>query len=74
MRVKQAAAVLEVSPSTVYALVATGRLRCYRVGLGRGAIRISAEQIAEFQRSAEPAAANPPPPPPRLRLKHLRLS
>jgi excisionase family DNA binding protein len=43
MRVKQAAALLEVSQSTVYAVIACGRLRCCRVGLGRGAIRISAD-------------------------------
>jgi excisionase family DNA binding protein len=72
MRVREAARLLEVSPSTVYALIAAGRLRCSRVGLGRGVIRISQEQLADYLRAAEPAPAQPPAP--RARLKHLRLS
>jgi len=36
----------------VYALVAEGRLGCYRIGLGRGTIKISREQIGQYlQRS-----------------------
>ncbi len=76
MRVKEAAARLEVSPKTVYALVAAGELRCYRVGLGRGCIRIAEEHIAEYLGKAEPKFVQPPAtPPPRVpRLKHLRVS
>ncbi len=73
MRVREAAARLEVSPATVYALVASGRLRCYRVGMGRGCIRISDDQLAAYLESAEPVARPAPTPAPRLRLKHLRL-
>jgi excisionase family DNA binding protein len=72
MTVKEAAIRLEVSPATVYAMVASGRLRCYRVGNGRGAIRINEEQLAEYLRAAEPVPAQAPAP--RVRLKHLRLS
>jgi excisionase family DNA binding protein len=64
---------LEVSPATVYALVAANKLRCCRVGLGRGCIRISEEQLADFLRGAEPKP-DPPASAPRVRLRHLRLS
>ena len=77
MRVKDAAVKLEVSIATVYSLVAAGRLRCCRVGMGRGAIRISEEQMAEYLKGAErvvdtmPAPAAPTPP--RYRPKHVRI-
>ncbi|MEW4569549.1 helix-turn-helix domain-containing protein [Tautonia sp. JC769] len=79
MRVREAAQRLDVSPGTVYALVASGRLRCYRVGMGRGSIRISEEHLAEYLRASEPSP--PPgqgrgaeaPAPPHPRLKHLRV-
>jgi excisionase family DNA binding protein len=73
LRVRDVAGQLEVSTSTVYALIAAGKLRCSRIGLGRGVIRISEEQLAEYLRAAEPRVA-PPAPAPRLRLRHLRLS
>lgn len=72
MRVREVAERLEVSPSTVYQIIAAGKLRCSRVGIGRGVIRISEEQLAEYLRAAEPVPARPPAP--RARLKHLRLS
>jgi excisionase family DNA binding protein len=71
MTVKEAAIRLEVSPGTVYALVSSGKLRCYRIGNGRGAIRIGEEHLSEFLKAAEPIPA--PPPAPKVRLKHLRL-
>ncbi len=73
MTVKQAATRLEVSVATVYGLVASGKLRHYRIGNGRGVVRIAEEHLAEFLRGAEPAVA-PPAPAPGVRLKHLRLS
>src|SRR5947208_1364314 len=75
MKVAEAAKKLEVSATTIYALVAAGKLRCYRVGMGRGCIRIADEHIAEYLGKAAPAVsapAAPRPVPPRL--KHLRLS
>jgi excisionase family DNA binding protein len=73
--VRQAAQRLEVSISTVYALVASGKLRCSRIGLGRGVIRISEEQLVEYLRAAELVVAPPPAPPagPGPKLKHIRL-
>jgi excisionase family DNA binding protein len=73
MRVREAAAKLEVSPATVYALVAAGKLRHIRVGLGRGAIRILDEHIADYLRAAEPVTKAVPAPAParQIKLKHL---
>ena len=75
MKVRGAAARLEVSPSTIYSLIATGRLGHYRVGLGRGAIRISEEHITAYLVAAERTAATllAPSPARRIHLKHLRL-
>lgn len=77
MRVKQAAERLEVSPATIYALIAAGKLRCYRIGAGRGSIRIDETHLAEFLRAAESGSGPPPAPAPtpaaQVKLKHLRL-
>jgi excisionase family DNA binding protein len=48
MKVADVAARLEVSAATVYSLIASGKLRHYRIGNGRGAIRISEEHLASF--------------------------
>ena len=57
MTVREAAKRLEVSPSTVYALIAGGLIRCKRYGLGRGCIRISDEHLAEYVKQAESVPA-----------------
>ena len=67
MTVKQAAERLEVSRSTIYGLVAARKLRCSRIGLGRGAIRITEEQLDEYRRGAEVV------PPPRPDYGSMRL-
>jgi excisionase family DNA binding protein len=72
MRVKEVAKRLDVSGGSVYGLIAAGKLKCYRVGLGRGCIRVSEEQLAEYLRAAESAPLAAPPARP-IRLKHLRL-
>jgi excisionase family DNA binding protein len=46
--VQQVAEKLEVSTKLVYALVAAGKLACTRHGIGRGVIRISEDQLAEY--------------------------
>jgi excisionase family DNA binding protein len=74
VNVRQAADRLEVSVATVYGLVASGKLKHYRIGNGRGVVRISDEHIAEFLNKAEPKRLQDPPPPAPRRLKHLRLS
>jgi excisionase family DNA binding protein len=74
MRVREAAQRLDVSQATVYALVASGKLRCHRVGMGRGCIRISEEHLAEYLKASEPVIAPVPPAAlaRRPKLKHLR--
>lgn len=75
MTVKQAAARLEVSAATVYGLVAAGKLRCHRVGLGRGCIRISEEHIVQYLSGAERGGEvmPHPPPSPAYRPKHVKV-
>jgi excisionase family DNA binding protein len=51
--VKEAAKRLDVSPSLVYAPIATGKLGCVRHGLKRGTIRISEEHLREYLALAE---------------------
>jgi len=70
MKVRQAAERLEVSPGTVYGLVAAGRLKCTRIGLKRGCIRISEQQVAEFLAGAEPIKPASAPAR-RITLRHL---
>ena len=74
MRVREVAERLEVSVATVYALVASGKLKCYRVGMGRGCIRVSAEQLAEYLAGAEPKTSILPAPVRHPKLKHLRVN
>jgi excisionase family DNA binding protein len=73
VKVKEVAERLEVSADTVYALVSAGKLRCNRIGVGRGTIRVTEEQLAEFLAGTE---SRPPAPPkastPKLKLRHLR--
>lgn len=76
MTVREVAKRLEVSTSLAYRLIESGKLPCSRHGLGRGVIRVSEEQLAEYLAGAERRESAPPEPapvPPRQRLKHLRL-
>ena len=69
LTVKQVAERLGVSASQVYALCASGKLPNRRFGNGgRGAIRVSEEQLAEFLEATKfkPAAALPA-------LRHIQL-
>ncbi len=73
VRVKDAAERLEVSPATIYALVASGRLRCHRIGIGRGAIRIDEAQLAEFLSGTVPGPVPAATPARHVNLKHFSL-
>jgi excisionase family DNA binding protein len=66
---------LHVSRTTIYQLVESGRLRVHRIGSGRGAIRISEDQLVEYlQGSCSEAPKNQQAPkPPARRLRHLKL-
>ena len=75
--VKEASALLRVSPALVYALCATGKLAHERYGLGRGTIRISEAALDAYRQAcrteaAQSVASVPPPPPPHLR--HITLT
>ncbi|WP_438479046.1 helix-turn-helix domain-containing protein [Streptomyces asiaticus] len=48
LRVKDIATALRVDPSTVYAEIKSGRLASYRVGTGRGTIRVSRETFKNY--------------------------
>jgi excisionase family DNA binding protein len=71
LTVKTVAEKLACSQATVYALIASGKLRHYRIGTGRGAIRVSEEQMAEFLSGAESGTAAAPARP--VKLKHLQF-
>jgi excisionase family DNA binding protein len=66
MRVKEVAERLEVSADTVYALIQSRKLRCIRVGVGRGTIRITEEHLAEFMAGAEQGPKPAAPARPKL--------
>jgi excisionase family DNA binding protein len=59
LTVAEAAAELHISARTIYDLVHAGRLAHVRIGLGRGAIRFTREDLAAFVAAsrveAEPA-------------------
>lgn len=40
LTVKQVAAQLTISATRVYQSIASGKLACHRIGIGRGAIRV----------------------------------
>ncbi|WP_437193235.1 helix-turn-helix domain-containing protein [Planctomicrobium sp. SH527] len=66
---------LGVSTATIYALVNAGKLPCYRIGVGRGAIRISEREIEQYLESCRqlptaPTTARSPRP---RRLKHIKI-
>ncbi len=74
LTVKEVAARLKVSVATVYNLVAQGKLACHRIGTGRGAVRVSEDQLRSFLERTEQktAGAEPRRPAPRVKLNHLR--
>lgn len=75
LTVKDVAARLNVSISCVYQLIEAGKLPHHRIGLGRGAIRCSESDIAEFLASnRETSSPNDSAKrAPRPRLKHIKL-
>jgi excisionase family DNA binding protein len=59
MKVGDVAKQLNCSASLVYEHIASGRLRSYRIGKGRGGLRVSEEQLAAFLKETEHAAPSP---------------
>lgn len=71
LNVKKAADRLGISPATLYLLVAARRISHLRIGVGRGGIRFTDDQLAAYLQSCrvEPALAPVCP----HRLKHLSV-
>ena len=74
--VAEVAEQLRCSQALVYALVSKGRLAGFRIGVGRGGIRISDADIQAYLASVrvnanEEVSVTKPP---RRQLKHLKLS
>jgi excisionase family DNA binding protein len=67
--VEEIANKLKVSCSTVYSLVEQGLLRCHRIGVKRGTIRVTEEQLQEFLTTTEVKPTSSAP----SELRHIRL-
>ena len=69
LTVAEVASRLRVSCSTVYSLIEAGHLRCYRIGLKRGTIRVTEDQLKVFLTSVEvtPTSSSAP------ELRHIRV-
>jgi excisionase family DNA binding protein len=70
--VNQLAERLGVSAACVYALVESKELAHYRIGMGRGTIRVSDEQLQAYLGSHEQKRPAKTPAVP-VKLKHLSL-
>jgi excisionase family DNA binding protein len=75
MNVSEAAKRLEVSRATIYGLIACGKLKCARVGVKRGVIRIQDAHLAEFLSGSESVSPSPPAPVRKhnVKLRNLNL-
>ncbi len=73
LKVTQVAEKLNVSESIVYALIDAGRLACDRIGVGRGTIRVSSEDLDIYLASCRVANGGEPRSAPRPRLKHITI-
>lgn len=73
LTVKEVAERLRVSPACVYALVTNGQLPAVRIGIRRGVIRFTDEDLQDFINAARSKPAQPPPSRPRRVLKRIVL-
>ncbi len=75
LTVKDVAQRLNVSQSCIYQLVETGKIPNHRIGVGRGAIRFTEDDITEYlQKVREQAGSGGSPRPvARRKLKHIKL-
>ena len=63
---------LRVSLACAYGLVENGKLSCFRIGLGRGTIRVSEEQLEAYLTRSEKRGTSGGTPVP-VKLKHITL-
>ena len=73
LTVRDAAEQLQVSAACVYRIVQSGRLPCYRIGNGRGTVRIAEEDLAEYVSACRVEKTNRVRRAPRSRLKHIKV-
>lgn len=74
LKPKDLAQRLNVSLSTVYGLIESGRIACHRFGKGRGAVRVSEEDLAAYLANCRRDVRPPDVPRPRrVKLKHVHL-
>ncbi len=76
LTVPEAAERLNVSRGTIYHLCESGDLPHRRVGVGRGRIRFTEEDLQEYldrKKVAGRKHESPAPKPKSIRLQHLRL-
>ncbi|MCA9166390.1 MAG: helix-turn-helix domain-containing protein [Planctomycetales bacterium] len=71
LTVDQAAERLQVSVKTVRNLIKSGQLAHYRIGAGRGVIRISVDALEQHLADCEVRAGDAPPA--RRRQEHRNL-
>ncbi len=75
LKPRQLAEKLNVSLSTVYGLIESRRISCHRIGRGRGAVRVSEEDLAAYLASCRCDAHGDklPSRPPRVKLRHVQV-
>ena len=74
LTIRQVAERLNVSASTVYRLVSSGKLSCHRIGVGHGAVRVSEAERAAYLESCRQGTVMQLRQPVRpLKLKHICL-
>jgi excisionase family DNA binding protein len=77
LTVAEAAKQLNVSRGTIYNLCGTGELPHRRIGVGRGCIRFTDEDLREYLDRKKVKGQEGPAPAPKsqpVRLRHLELS
>lgn len=76
LTVQEVAERLSISRAAAYQLVDSGKLAHHRIGVGRGVIRVSEEDLSLYLESCRRAPAEKAPQlpvVPPVRLKHVRL-
>jgi excisionase family DNA binding protein len=73
LKVPEVAKRLNVGVSTVYALIAQGKLAAYQVGPRNGGLRISEDDLQRYLQSCKLETDGPPLRTARPQLKHIRL-
>ena len=74
LKVTQVAEQLNVSESIVYALINGGQLAHHRIGVGRGTIRVSNEDLEAYLASCRACKSEQHRRPvPRPHLRHIHL-